>query len=183
MIRTLFRYGVTITVIGFFLILLMETVIMPAYTRHGENRYLVNVEDRLLERALSILHSEGFRGTVEDTLYSNHYESNTVVDQYPAPNTRVKPGRTIRLKISQPEKLVEVPNLVGHSQRSAEIILQQAGLVIDTVFTEYNPDYPENTVAWQSPKGGDFLKKGFGVHLTISKGMPPNFSRFRTCLV
>jgi serine/threonine-protein kinase len=87
----------------------------------------------------------------------------------------VKPGRTVRLKISRPEKMVLVPSLVGQSQRSAEISLQQLGLQIDTVYTEYNPDYPKGTVAWQFPKSGDHIKKGLGLQITVSQGLPPDF--------
>jgi beta-lactam-binding protein with PASTA domain len=172
--KSLFRY---IIVIGFIVIItafVMDAVVMPAYVRHNQSRYLVNVERRPLTEALARLRAEGFKGVVSDTLYTNDTEPNTVVDQYPRPNTRVKSGRTIHLTIVRPEKLVQVPNLLGQSRRSAEITLHKLGLVIDTVYTEYNPEYPKGTVAWQSPKGGDWLKKGLGVHLTISEGLPPN---------
>jgi serine/threonine-protein kinase len=99
----------------------------------------------------------------------------TIVDQYPKPNTRVKSGRTVRLKIAQPEKSVAIPNLIGQSRRSAELELNQMGLLIDTVYTEYNPEYPNGTIAWQYPKAGDRRKKGMGIQITVSKGMPPNF--------
>jgi serine/threonine-protein kinase len=88
---------------------------------------------------------------------------------------KVKPGRTIRLKISRSEKLIIVPNLVGQSRRSVEISLQQIGLRIDTVYTEFNPDYPKGTVAWQFPKSGDHIKKGMGLQITVSQGLPPDF--------
>jgi len=71
--------------------------------------------------------------------------------------------------------MIEVPNLVGQSRRSAEISLQQLGLNIDTIYTESNPDYQEGTVAWQFPKFGDQIKKGLGLQLTVSMGLPPDF--------
>jgi len=40
---------------------------------------------------------------------------------------------------------------------------------------EFNPEYPNGTIAWQYPKAGDRRKKGMGVQITVSKGMPPNF--------
>jgi len=107
-------------------------------------------------------------------VYSNNHKPGLIVDQYPLPDSKVKPGRTIRLKVSRPEKLVKVPNLIGQSKRSAELALQQANLNIDTIYVEYNPDFPNGTVAWQFPKGGDELKKWLGVQITISKGSPPD---------
>ncbi|MBC8215990.1 MAG: PASTA domain-containing protein [Candidatus Marinimicrobia bacterium] len=173
--KPLLHYLIAIGVIMAAGLLLLETVIMPMYVRADQKHVLANVRHRPLYQARRILISEGFKAIVEDTIYSNYAAPNTVVDQYPEPGKMVKPGRTVRLKISQPEKLVSVPKLIGHTVRSAELLLQQIGLVVDTVYTEYNPNYPKGTIAWQSPKGGDMLKKGFGIHMTVSKGMPPNF--------
>jgi len=174
-LKSAIKYILTLTTIALLLAIVFDFIIMPVYIRKGDTRYLMNIKDRQLTVAIDKLESEGFSGSVFDTLYTNNMPPGVVVDQFPKPNTLVKPGRTIKLKITAPEKLVEVPNLIGQSKRSAEIILHQIGLSIDTVYTEYNPDYPKGTVAWQSPKGGDFLKKGHGLHLTISEGLPPNF--------
>ncbi len=136
---------------------------------------MVNVINKELDYAKKVLKSEGYRSIISDTLFSSSYEPGTIVDQYPAPNTRVKAGRTIRLKISQPEKMVLIPDLIGRSLRSAELALNQVGLEIDTVYEEYNSDVPNGNVTWQYPKGEDKLNRGMGVHLTISLGVPPNF--------
>tara|TARA_B100000519_G_scaffold50683_1_gene41000 strand:- start:953 stop:1705 length:753 start_codon:yes stop_codon:yes gene_type:complete len=157
------------------IILIFDTLLMPIYVRKDAGRYMVNVIDKNLEYAEKILMSEGYRSIVSDTLFSASYEAGFVVDQYPTPNTRVKEGRTVRLKIAQPEKMVSIPDLIGRSLRSAELALNQIGLEIDTVYEEYNSDVPSGNVTWQYPKGGDMLNKGMGLHLTISLGVPPNF--------
>lgn len=154
---------------------LFEFIIMPEYTRQGQVKYVLDIRGKSLGRALREMDVEGFRGIVFDTLYTSRYVPDIVVEQFPSPGTKVKPGRTLRLKISRPEKMVLIPNLVGQSRRSAEITLQQLGLMIDTIYTEFNPDYPKGTVAWQFPKTGDHLKKGLGLQITISKGLPPDF--------
>ena len=157
------------------IILIFDLLLMPIYVRMDQGRYMVNVTNKKLEYAQKILMSEGYRSLVSDTLFSASYEAGMVVEQYPAPNTRVKEGRTVRLKIAQAEKMVAIPDLIGRSLRSAELALNQIGLEIDTVYEEYNSDVPFGNVTWQYPKGGDFLSKGMGIHLTISLGVPPNF--------
>ena len=136
---------------------------------------MIDIKNKHLDDAINILKSENYKYEVSDTLYTNKFQLGTIVDQYPKPNTRVKSGRTVRLKIAQPEKSVAIPNLIGQSRRSAELELNQMGLLIDTVYTEYNPEYPNGTIAWQYPKAGDRRKKGMGIQITVSKGMPPNF--------
>jgi len=168
---------IILSIIGMIVIfsIVAEYLVMPAYTRQNQNRIMIDIKNRNLEDALKILKSENYRYEVSDTLYTNKFQLGTIVDQYPKPNTRVKSGRTVRLKIAQPEKSVAIPNLIGQSRRSAELELNQMGLLIDTVYTEYNPEYPNGTIAWQYPKAGDRRKKGMGIQITVSKGMPPNF--------
>ena len=175
MIKNIASYLIIFGVLSLLVILLFDVALMPGYVRKGAGRYMVNVTGKSLQQAEKVLASEGYRSLVSDTLYTASYEAGTIVDQYPAPNTRVKEGRTVRLKIAHPEKMVSIPDLIGRSLRSAELVLNQAGLEIDTVYKEYNSDVPSGNVTWQYPKGGDLLNKGMGLHLTISLGVPPNF--------
>ena len=170
-IRTLVSIGGMIVVFA----LIAEFLVMPVYTRHNQNRIMMDVQYKMLDEVVRLLKSENYRYEVSDTLYTNKFQIGTIVDQYPNPYTRVKMGRTVRLKIAQPERSVAVPNLIGQSHRSAELELTQTGLLIDTVYMEFNPEYPNGTIAWQYPKAGDRRKKGMGVQITVSKGMPPNF--------
>ena len=166
-----------LSIIGMIVVfsIVAEYLIMPIYTRQNQNRIMIDIKNKHLDDAINILKTENYKYEVSDTLYTNKFELGTIVDQYPKPNTRVKSGRTVRLKIAQPEKSVAIPNLIGQSRRSAELELNQMGLLIDTVYTEYNPEYPNGTIAWQYPKAGDRRKKGMGIQITVSKGMPPNF--------
>ena len=166
-----------LSIIGMIVVfsIVAEYLIMPIYTRQNQNRIMIDIKNKHLDDAINILKTENYKYEVSDTLYTNKFQLGTIVDQYPKPNTRVKSGRTVRLKIAQPEKSVAIPNLIGQSRRSAELELNQMGLIIDTVYTEYNPEYPNGTIAWQYPKAGDRRKKGMGIQITVSKGMPPNF--------
>ena len=175
MIKRLASYIATFGSLSLLFILLFDVVIMPGYVRMNDGRYMVNVTGKTLQHAMKVLDSEGYNGLVSDTLYSATYEAGTIVDQYPLPNTRVKEGRTIRLKIAHLEKSVSIPDSIGRSIRSAELMLTQSGLEIDTVYKEFNSDVPPGNVTWQYPKGGDMLNKGMGLHLTVSLGVPPNF--------
>ena len=148
---------------------------MPFYVRHGQGSYMVNVKGKQLEYALNILSSEGHRGLVSDTLFSSAFKPGVIIDQYPSTNMKVKDGRTVRLTIVNAERSVMVPDLIGRSERSAELDISQIVLEIDTVYKEYNSDVPAGNVTWQYPKGGDLLSRGMGVHLTLSLGVPPNF--------
>ena len=169
------QYLLAFGAVSFVVVILFEYIIMPMYTRHNTGQYLMDLQGKTLEEAIAMIEAEDFRAIVSDTMYTNKVAEGIVVDQYPKPNMKVKTGRTVRLKISTSEKLVFIPNLIGQSLRSAELVLQQAGLLIDTVYSEYNPEYPKGTIAWQYPKANNTMKKGFGIQVTLSKGLPPDF--------
>ena len=175
MISRFIHFIIAFLTVSIGLFILFDQVIMPAYIRKDQTITVMDVKGKLLDRALKELDSEGFKGVVFDTVYTSKVDPLTIIDQYPLPGQKVKRGRTIRLKIARQEKMILVPALVGKSRRSAEISLQQLGLQIDTVYQEFNPDYPKGTVAWQFPKQGDQIKKGLGLQITVSQGLPPDF--------
>lgn len=175
MMNKIIQFIIAFGIVSLVLILIFDWFIMPSYVRQDKTLIVTDITGKDLNRALIELETEGYKGVVYDTVYTADVNPQTVVDQYPVAGAKVKPGRTIRLKISRSEKLIIVPNLVGQSRRSVEISLQQIGLRIDTVYTEFNPDYPKGTVAWQFPKSGDHIKKGMGLQITVSQGLPPDF--------
>ena len=175
MMNKIIQFLIAFGIVSLALILIFDWFIMPSYVRQDKTLIVTDITGKDLNRALIELETEGYKGVVYDTVYTADVNPQTVVDQYPVAGAKVKPGRTIRLKISRSEKLIIVPNLVGQSRRSVEISLQQIGLRIDTVYTEFNPDYPKGTVAWQFPKSGDYIKKGMGLQITVSQGLPPDF--------
>jgi len=175
MINKIIHYLFSLGIVTLVLVLIFDWFVLPSYVRQNYSIIVMDVTGKLLDRSIKELNSEGFKGIVYDTVFTSTVAPQTVVDQYPLPGKNVKPGRTVRLKISRLEKMILVPSLVGQSRRSAEISLQQLGLQIDTVYSEFNPDYPKGTVAWQFPKSGDHIKKGLGLQITVSQGLPPDF--------
>ena len=121
------------TFIGLSLIVVLsfDSFVMPAYVRMNSGRYMVNVIDKKIEYANKVLKSEGYRSLISDTLFTASFEPGIVVDQYPAPNTRVKEGRTVRLKIAQPEKMVPVATIVNaHPGSRLSCIKKSTGVVV-----------------------------------------------------
>ncbi|MFQ6678142.1 MAG: PASTA domain-containing protein [Fidelibacterota bacterium] len=175
MVRKLIKYVTIFSVLSAIIILLFEFMIMPFFTRHDKGQYLMDVQGKPINKAIEIIQSEGYHTEINDTTYTNNVPPGYVIDQYPKPNMKVKQGRTVRLMVSTTEKLIQIPNLIGQSLRSAELILQQAGLLIDTIYTEYNPEYPKGTIAWQYPKANNSIKRGMGIQITVSQGLPPDF--------
>lgn len=158
----------------FILIVLMEYVVMPIYTQRGQEMELPDVTERSFENAKAFLESAGFAVIQEPVRKHNaNYPEGTVLFQKPEPYSRVKKGRRIYLTLSAGELKVEVPRVIGISERDAEFHLKRAGLSIGEVFYDYSSHYPRGVVSDQLPQAGDSLSEKGIVDITVSNGVFP----------
>lgn len=74
-----------------------------------------------------------------------------VLQQDPPAGVRVRRQRSIRVWVSQGEIETIVPSLVGETERTAQVKLQQDGLTLGTVAEIRSNDYPADAVVAQEP--------------------------------
>jgi serine/threonine-protein kinase len=91
-----------------------------------------------------------------------------VVAQNPAGNTEAEKGSTVTLAVSQGEKQVTVPNVLGLPQSQAVADLTNAGLNSNIVLVANSA--PSGRVVAQNPSSGAKANPGATVRLNVSKG-------------
>ena len=74
-----------------------------------------------------------------------------IMQQDPAPGAGARQQRTIRVWVSSGPRTTTVPVLVGQTERTAQIRLQQDGLEIGSVSEFRSPDYAADAVVSQDP--------------------------------
>ena len=171
--RTVTRYLVALSLLVMATLIALDRIIMPLYVRHGQVSYMPNVVGLAYAEAAEILKKAGFRVEKTHVAHTQEYPPNRVFETYPAAYARVKKGRIIQLTVTEAEKMVPVPDVVAKSLRAAEIEIARAGLVVDTVLTAYSDDFKSGDITWQSPRGGNLLRRGSGISLMVSAGEPP----------
>ena len=167
------RYSIALTVTGVLLIVFMDQVVMPLYVRQGQVSYLPNVVGMTYGAALKTLRKAGFRTARAQVTRTQEYPPNQVFEMYPAAYARVKKGRIIQLTVTEEEKMVAIPDVVSKTLRTADIEIARAGLKVDTVMSTYSDVAEAGVITWQSPKGGNLLRRGSGISLMVSLGEPP----------
>lgn len=175
MIRIFIRYLFIVCIVTGMFFLLFDKIVMPLYVSHSQSRYLPNVVGLPFEEARNRLEVEGFSVLKGDMKYTDQFLPGTVIDQYPKSFMRVKPGRRVRLTLSEREKMVMVPDVVGKSIRSAKLEIQESRLRIESELSEYDSEVPKNVIKWQHPRAGDYLRPGSGMTIIVSLGRPPDF--------
>jgi serine/threonine-protein kinase len=79
--------------------------------------------------------------------------SGHVMQQDPGAGMRARRQRTIRVWVSSGPRVTIVPALLGQSERTARIRLDQAGVQIGTLSEIRSADYPADAVVSQNPAG------------------------------
>jgi beta-lactam-binding protein with PASTA domain len=74
-----------------------------------------------------------------------------IMQQDPAPGARARSQRTIRVWVSAGPRTTTIPVLVGQTERTAQLRLEQDGLEIGAVTEFRSPDYPADAIVAQDP--------------------------------
>lgn len=102
---------------------------------HGREVQVPDVVGKTPAEARRISEAQGLSTKLEREYYSASVAEGRVLAQVPAPGTVVRRGWELRLAVSLGPQRVAIPDIVGQSERAANIILEQRGLQISSVAT------------------------------------------------
>lgn len=156
----------------FILYVLVNKIIMPAYTRHGQAITVPDLTNLIYEDAREVLNRLDLKIIEEAKKYdtNNEFPIGTIMGQNPRPNSTVKKGRRIYVLVSKGEPMVEMPKLMGESERNAIFMIGNLGLVLGEV--RYEPSNNSNyshigKVIYQSISVNKEVKIGTPVNITV----------------
>jgi beta-lactam-binding protein with PASTA domain len=118
-------------------------------------------------RAQKTLLKSGFKFEVRQQS-SRTVEAGKVIRTRPAAGETVDYGSRVVMIVSSGPKQVQVPQVVGLTQSSAEKALESRGLTVS--ITEKESDKPKGEVVAQTPPAASEVDEGSTVELTVSKG-------------
>ena len=157
-------------VILFSVYLVIDKVIFPTYTRHGDEFSLPDLNEKTLDDAAKILEEFGATLIIKDSVYSALVPEGHIISQIPKAYSTVKYGRRVYISISAGDRPRIVPNLLGLSLKQAEFRLLPLGVKIGTIYRSYSKQYPSNTIMNQSVSEGTNITGDDQINLTISLG-------------
>lgn len=166
--------GILVGVVVF--LLLVNSAVMPIWTRHSSSVAVPNVESMEPSDAERTLRLAGLDAEEREQPFNPNLTPDAVVDQSPAAGMQVKPGRRIYYYVNaRPRELVSMPRIVGKAQGQAVPDIEEAGLVVGEVRFDTLRSPNENTVTRQLPAPDRQVPRGTRVSLWLSPG--PDRSR------
>jgi beta-lactam-binding protein with PASTA domain len=120
---------------------------MDRYTMHGESVEVPEVKGMMINDAEYALDDVELVAVVVDSAYVRTQPAGIVLEQRPAPGSRVKSGREIYLTINQKQTPMNtIPDIAGNcSRREAEARLRALGFKIGPI--ELVPGDPDWVIA------------------------------------
>jgi beta-lactam-binding protein with PASTA domain len=169
---------------NFFTVVILTLVIIYTFfkialhhiTKHNETVAVPELRGKNIEEAKSILRGKKLNYKImEKQGYSSAYPPHTILEQHPAPTSKVKPFRNIYIKLnSENPPNTQCPNLLNASVKNAQIVLKNHNLLVGE--TTYVPDIAQNAVIKQLYNGkkiapGTPIPQGSKIDLVIGAGL------------
>jgi beta-lactam-binding protein with PASTA domain len=158
----------TLIVLAF--LMLFNSVLMPWYVKHSNLVKVPNVTGMNYLDAKKVLEQGGLDVKQGDIRYDESKPIGFVMDQAPAVDEMVKNGRRVYLTVCGGEQLMEVPRLIGKTERDARFSLVQRNLLVGEIVKKFTTEQPEDVVISQVIQPGSKVKKGTKVDLIVSNG-------------
>lgn len=127
-----------------------------------------DLRSRTANEVHELLADHGLAVRVEDAARVDpSVPAGRVVEQEPAAGTITRSQRTVKVWLSAGATPGRVPNLVGESERAAQLRVQTASLELAGMAEIRSADYAPDTVIAQQPAGDT---PGTGVALLVNRG-------------
>ncbi len=165
--------------------------LMKCFTRHGDAVKVGNYVDKSMREAEKKADNDGgFDLVVTDSVYREDFPPDMILEQNPLPNSYVKPGRTIYVKITTTRgSLVRVPDVSGNDEISGYIeSLKSIKLKAGRIDSINDPNLGDGTIMQVFHKGQDimpqlgqgvFVPQGTALDFRVSKNDPlPEVPKF-----
>jgi len=147
--KSFFRFVLLTLVL--LVVALVSALTAMRFAIHGREVAVPDLVGKTPAEARRIADAGGFLLNVERQYYSPSVPEGKILSQLPTPDTKVRRGWQIRVAESLGPQRVEIPNVLGESQRAAQINILRRGLDVGAVAQIGMPGAIADQVLGQSP--------------------------------
>jgi len=169
-LKTSFR--IIITALFFFLILVL---FLRISTRHGNFVIVPDLIGKNIQEFESKINELDLQFIISDSgNYNPDFKINSVLDQLPKANSKVKQGRKIYLTLNASDfEMIEIPKITRITVRQARKTIESLGFIFGEI--EYVDDIARDEVVSISHEGnelneGDLLKRTSVIDFKLGNG-------------
>ncbi len=169
-----FLFSITTILIFLLFYFIFDKIVMPLYTRHSQQVVVPDITNKSMRVSEKLLKDSKLNLVVHEEKFDSNYPPGFVLFQNPAPGSKVKKGRRIYLTVGKGQQIIEMPQLIGNSERDAKFILSQNKLVLKNIKYKNDNEYLVGVTCNQSVSPGEMIAVGEEINITVSLGRDPN---------
>ena len=132
-------------------VFMASALLAMRFAIHGRETTIPKVVGLTKTQAERALADHGLVLDQGDRYFSSDIPEGRVMSQAPQPGMQVRRGWHVRIAESMGPQRVVIPNLIGSSERAAEINISRRGLELGSVASATIPGAPEDQIVAQSP--------------------------------
>jgi len=134
-----------------FVVFMASALTAMRFAIHGRQTTIPKVVGLSKSQAERLLADQGLVLDEGDRYFSSEVPPGRVMSQAPQPGLKVRRGWHVRVAESMGPQRVVIPDLVGNSERAAEINIRRRGLELGSIATATIPGAPSDQIVGQSP--------------------------------
>jgi len=132
-------------------VFLLSALTAMRFAIHGRQTTIPKVVGLTPAQAQRLLADHGLVLDRGDRYFSSDVPPGRVMSQAPSPGVQVRRGWHVRVAESLGPQRVVIPDLIGNSQRAAEMNLRRRGLELGSIAIATLPGAPADQIVAQSP--------------------------------
>jgi eukaryotic-like serine/threonine-protein kinase len=140
---------------------------------HGHEVAVPDLVGKSPTAARMIAEQSGLELSVERQYYSPTVPEGKILSQLPPGGSQVRRGWQIRVAESLGPQRVAIPNVIGQSERAANINIRRRGLDVGAVAEMRSADAPESQVMAQAPPPNASGISAPKISLLVATAAPP----------
>ncbi len=148
----------------------VDNLVMPAITRHGEEFSLPTFVGKTEFEAEDLAAKSSVSIEVAGREFSSDKPEGIILTQMPEAGTMVKSGRSVKIVVSAGMRVAEIPDIYGLPLSQANITLQKSGFTAGDIYWVRIDTLPKNTAIETIPSKGTLLPLGSKVSIAVNQG-------------
>lgn len=133
---------------------LISALITMSIAIHGREVIVPDLTGQTLAKAQRLASQKDLQLSLDRQFFSATVPEGQIVSQSPPAGSRVRRGWQLRAAESLGPQRIEIPDLLGESERAAELNLRRRGIDLELVARTENPGFSEERIIAQSPPAG-----------------------------
>jgi beta-lactam-binding protein with PASTA domain len=129
--KSFFRHGLQALIL--LMVALVSALTAMRSAIHGREVAVPDLLGKTPLEARRVAEASGFQFEVERQYYSSRMAEGRILSQLPPAGTQIRRGWQIRVAQSMGPQRMEIPNVLGQSQRAAELNIRRRGLDVGAV--------------------------------------------------